>query len=88
MAQKDVMDIAKAVVNEWKRVGRALGMEDATLDTIEQDNKRNTAEQSYQMLRQWKQQNPSNVTYGALAEALLHRTVDMCSVVQDYCSQK
>lgn len=82
------MDIAKAVANKWKRVGRALGMEDATLDAIEQNNKRDVDEQSYQMLHQWKQQNSSNATYGSLAEALLHRTVGMRKVVQDYCSQK
>ena len=88
MAHKDVMDIAKAVANKWKRVGRALGMKDARLDAIEQNNTGNIDEQSYQMLRQWGQQNSSNATYGALAEALLHRTVLMRSVVHNYCLQK
>ena len=87
MADKDVMRIAKAVVNKWKRVGRALGMEDTVLDTIEKDEKGNT-EQSYQMLRKWKQQSFPNATYEALAKALLHRTVYMSRVVDDYCSQE
>lgn len=62
--------LSKRVGGEWKFVGRALGLHDATLDRIRMDNSHNTQESIYQMLLCWKQENGSEATYNNLIRAL------------------
>ena len=82
----DLRVIAKAVIGKRKRFGRALGLKDEDLDGIVEENPRDTSEQSYQILRKWKQsRSQSEASYYAIAQALCDRTVDMEALCQTSC---
>lgn len=79
VTDEDLQLIADAVKVKRKRFGRALGLGDDDLDGIVIENPGIIYEQSYQILRKWKQSRPrqSDASYYAIAQALCDRTVDM-----------
>lgn len=81
----DLLKIASAVKGKRKRLGRALGITDDQLDGIEEENRQNVSEQSYQILQKWKSAKGRRATYNELAQALLDRTVVMTNVVTEHC---
>ena len=61
-------------------------MSDDDLDKIVEENKGDISEQSYQIVRKWRQSNKkTDITYNALAQALLDRTVKMDIVMSKFC---
>lgn len=86
--RRDLPDIAEAVMGKCKRLGRALGVKDNRLDKIVMDNPKKGSEQSYQILRAWKQANGNGASYYSLAQALYDRTVNLGVVVSDFCLKK
>lgn len=85
---KALPDIAEAVMGKCKRLGRALGVKDNRLDKIVMDNPKKGSEQSYQILRAWKQAKGNGASYYSLAQALYDRTVSLGIVVNDFCLKK
>ncbi|XP_071839970.1 uncharacterized protein [Apostichopus japonicus] len=63
-----LQDLAGKLVG-WKFLGRQLGLTEANLDDIEQDN-RESKEKKYQTLLQWKRTSAQRPTIGCLANAL------------------
>ncbi|XP_071832901.1 uncharacterized protein [Apostichopus japonicus] len=69
---ESLRDLSRKIKNEWKHVGRNLGLDDSELCTLERDNTNNgRTETVYQMLLYWKQSNGSQATYRVLGEALI-----------------
>ncbi|XP_071842509.1 uncharacterized protein [Apostichopus japonicus] len=65
-------DLSEEIKNEWKAVGRNLGLEDSKLYNLESDyTNQGHKETVYQMLLTWKQRNGSQATYRVLGEALI-----------------
>ncbi|CAH3040190.1 unnamed protein product [Pocillopora meandrina] len=85
---KALSSIAAAVMKKCQRLGRALGINNDRLDKIAMDNPKDGFEQSYQMLRAWKQANVYNASYYSLAQALYDRTVNLGVVVNSLCLKK
>ncbi|XP_071832891.1 uncharacterized protein [Apostichopus japonicus] len=70
--KESLLDLSRKIKNEWKHVGRNLGLDDSELCTLERDNTNNgRTETVYQMLLYWKQSNGSQATYRVLGEALI-----------------
>ena len=76
--------MANDLGKEWMWVGRLLGLEDTTLDDIKESHDK-LYECSYEMLLSWSQKNAAQATYHWLAQALLHRAVDMREIAEKYC---
>ena len=73
-------------VKKWKRVGRALGVEDPVLESIGLENDSNISECSFQMLTSWLEKSaPQEATYRKLVQALLDNTVGLRNVVEHHC---
>lgn len=51
--------VAKAIANKWKWFGRALGVDDTTIDNIQSENE-SQDERSYQVIRIWRQHTKSH----------------------------
>ena len=68
----------------WKRVGRALKLDDRDLDHIEADES-SLYERCYGMLRKWIQALASDATYESLELALQHETVLRSDLALKYC---
>ena len=77
-----------AVKEKRKRICRALlGVENADSHLADIAQNQDIEEQTYQIFRKWKQSKPRTfVTYQALAQALLDRTVNLDQVVTDFCT--
>ena len=77
-----------AVKEKRKRICRALlGVENADSHLADIAQNQDIEEQTYQIFRKWKQSKRRTfVTYQALAQALLDRTVNLDQVVTDFCT--
>ena len=85
---KALPDIANAVMDKCKRLGRALGVKDARIDEIVMNYPKNVNEQSIQILSAWKLANCDGASYYSLAQALYDRTVKLGLVVNEFCLKK
>lgn len=63
--------LSREISNEWKDIGRELGLDDSKLDNIETDYSGNQKEQVYQMFLMWYQESGQRATYRVLREALI-----------------
>ena len=66
--QQEIHSLARTL-KTWKRIGRALQLDDATLNEIDEDIN-GLVEKSHAMLRRWMEVNGSAATYQKLAEGL------------------
>lgn len=51
--------VAKAIANKWKWLGRALSVDETTIDNIQSENE-SQDERSYQVIRSWLQHTESH----------------------------
>lgn len=79
-----MVSISNDLGKNWLWVGRLLGLEDTALDDIREVHEQ-MYEYSYQMLELWAKKNCGQATYEWLARALLHRTVGMRVIAEQYC---
>ena len=85
---KDIREISflVAVKEKRKRICRALlDVENADSQLANIAQERDIDEQTYQILRKWKQSKGCLATYETLAQALIDRTVNLDQVVTDFC---
>ena len=61
--------VAKAMANRWKWLGRALGVDETTVDNIQTENE-SQEERSYQVLRCWLRAKGSKATVHSLMKAI------------------
>ena len=81
----EIMCLAQDVMKFWKKLGCLLGLREPLLDEIEADHATQMYEQSYAMLRRWKECNGSEATYRKLAEALNHNSINKSDLCMKYC---
>ena len=62
-------------LDEWKRVGRRLKIEEARLTAFDNENKE-WSEKIYKVLLHWKERDGSAATYIVLHDALCHPWVN------------
>ena len=86
LTKEDLLLIAKYILKFWKRVGRALKLEEYILEEIEIDTSGEVYEQSWAMLRKWHQSRGSQATYKELGQALLDPTVDREDLAVKFCT--
>ena len=84
----EIMCLAQDVMKFWKKLGWLLGLGEPLLDEIEADHATQMYEQSYAMLRRWKECNGSEATYRKLAEALNHNSINKSDLCMKYCVWK
>jgi hypothetical protein len=77
--------LALKAVDEWKELGRALGLKNWQITIIDRDNPK-IAEKSYQMLITWVYCMPEEATLEKLKKALEDITVGRGDLVKDYCT--
>ena len=66
-------DLSKEITTVWDSVGRQLGLEEATIECIEENNVQHARpnRKAYEMIKSWKQKGTS-VTYKELGRVLKH----------------
>ena len=82
VCRDDYYDISKHL-SEWKLLAPKLGLTDAEVEAINEENKKEEAKM-VAFLRKWKQKFAWKATYRALIEALLglQRAADATGVCQ------
>ena len=88
IADIDFINLANEILLKWEIIGRLLGVKDSSIDQISADKAGSIYEQSYAMLKAWKNSQPdSNAPCEQLKQALCHKLVMKNSLVQQYCYQ-
>jgi len=72
------------IVENWKSLGRRLGVTDSKLLEIEKDHEQ-ISEKGYYMLKHWKQEKGCAATYQALCGALKHKLVQRQDLAEQFC---
>ena len=70
--QRLFLDLLKVdgVMNDWKLVGRYLGLPETDIDAIWRENMPNIKESCFKMMKKWKQTQGDQATPEKLIEAL------------------
>ena len=68
----ELNELAWDIANSWRKLGHRLGVSEAVLDSIDQENKR-LSEKGYRMLTHWKQ--GAAASYKVLNDALRHEGI-------------
>ena len=78
----ELKELARDIANSWRKLGHRLGVSEAVLDSIDQENKR-LSEKGYRMLIHWKQ--GAAASYKVLNDALRHEDVQRQDLAQRFC---
>ena len=81
----DLRSISKEIIKKRFRLGRALGVADSDLEEIKEKYRRQILDQSFRILKKWKDNKGRGATFRTLAQALLDRTVVLKSVLEKFC---
>ena len=73
-------------LEQWKRVGRRLQFEEASLTAFDVEYKE-SCEKTYKMLLHWKVRDESAATYTVLHYALCHPLVNRTDLAEQICCQ-
>ena len=80
----EMLLIAADIIEEWKRLGMALGLNSAEVAEVDIDE-RLVRDKAYQVLLKWKQKFGSEATYRRLADGLTNSAVERNDLVDKYC---
>ena len=81
---REIAALARYIVEIWKRLGRALGIEEAVIAEIRL-NEDNVYERAFMMLNRWRQQMGAQANYEALAQALGCEEIGRADLIQRFC---
>lgn len=83
--EKELHELSKDVVSEWKSLGRELGVENKILMKIHKDNINydDIDDKAFTMLMKWKEKMGDSATFGSLREALVN--IGLVSTSQKHC---
>lgn len=70
VTDKDLKELSGLLTDEWRNVGRALGVDEATIQRLLAQNVMNHREAIHQVLLKWKKDKGGDATYGVLAQVL------------------
>ncbi len=82
---EELQNLAEEVPGDWKKIGRAAGLEEKHLNRIEIDNPDNVCERAFAMLYKWKEQQGRKASYENLAKVLDHELVERRDLVEKFC---
>ena len=84
-SEMELVQLAEKIAPSWRKLGRALGLEEHKLSSIDADYK-HVYEKSCQMLLVWKKMNGSQATYNWLVHAL--QSIGSRILAEEYCADK
>ena len=82
--ETELHELADDVSPIWKKLGRALGVEEPKLSQLELDHQ-GAYERAFQMLLHWRQTKNDQATYQSLYNALTSAVVRRNDLGKKYC---
>ena len=82
---QELQRLAEEIPEDWKRIGRAVGLKEKHLKIIEIDNPDGVCEKAYATLRKWVEKQGQEATYKKLARALDDELVQRRDLVEKFC---
>lgn len=79
--------MAQEIPQDWKRIGRAVGLKEKHLKIIEINNEHDVCERALATLLKWKEKQGQEATYAKLAAALDDDLVQRRDLVETFCCQ-
>lgn len=83
--EQELQRLAEEIPEDWKRLGRAVGLKEKHLKIIEIDNPDNVFERALATLFKWKEKQGQEATYQKLATALDDELVQRRDLVETFC---
>ena len=83
-SEEELLNLSSELGAKWKNLARALGIPEANIEVVEEENRR-VVEKSYNLLLLWKQGRGSQASYEALEAGLCHRVVLRRDLAEKYC---
>lgn len=80
----DLEELADKLSDDWEKVGRRLGFEQARITAYHKENER-LSEKAFKMLLDWKKSKGSDATYQDLYDALCHKLVKCKLIAEEVC---
>ena len=80
----ELEELGEKIAEKWMKLGRRLNIDDPKLQEIHQTHDQ-MSEKGYHMLKHWMQENGSDATYQALADALRHKLVQRQDLAEQFC---
>lgn len=84
-SEKELHDLSKDILAEWKSLGRELNVENREIMKIQKDhiNYDDIEEKAFAMLIKWKEKYGDMANYGTLCKAL--KNIGLVSTAQKHC---
>ena len=83
--EEELQRLAQEIPEDWKRIGRAVGLKEKHLKIIEIDNAADVCERALATLYKWKEKQGRDATYAKLAAALDDDLVQRRDLVEAFC---
>ena len=83
--EQELQRLAEEIPEDWKRLGRAVGLKEKHLKIIEIDNPDDVVERALATLFKWKEKQGQEATYKKLARALDDELVQRRDLVETFC---
>jgi len=83
--EQELQRLAEEIPEDWKRLGRAVGLKEKHLKIIEIDNPDDVFERALATLFKWKEKQGQEATYQKLATALDDELVQRRDLVETFC---
>ena len=80
----DLEELAYMLYDNWERLGRRLGFDQATMTVLDKENAK-VSEKALRMLIHWRLRMGSHGTYQVLYDALCHKLVNCKRIAQEIC---
>ena len=83
--EKELNDLSEDIANNWKRLGRELGLGHNLIMSIHRDNINHDdiIDKAFAMLMKWKEKKDMYATFGELGRAL--QAIDMVATARKHC---
>ena len=81
---REIAELAAHIVEIWKRLSRALGIQETIIVQIQIDED-DVYERAFSCLNKWRQMMGSQANYEALAQALGREEIARNDLIQRFC---
>ncbi|KAJ7380902.1 hypothetical protein OS493_004485 [Desmophyllum pertusum] len=82
---QELQRLAEEIPEDWKRIGRAVGLKEKHLKIIEIDHADDVCERALATLYKWQEKQGQEATYERLAQALDDELVQRRDLVEIFC---
>ena len=83
--EEKLQRLAQEIPDDWKRIGRAVGLKEKHLKIIEIDHAHDVCERALATLFKWREKQGREATYANLAAALDDDLVQRRDLVEAFC---